>query len=69
MKKREKERSYVLTVFNEQGKKCAEYHGYDDLKPRTANVLLLNFRLFKFVLQALGILLGFVVGKFISSLL
>lgn len=69
MKQRDDKRSYILTIFDEQGKKCAEYHGDDDLKPGTANVLLLNFRLFKLVLQILGILLGFVIGEFISSLL
>lgn len=68
-KKRPKICSYSLKVFDEQGNEWAEYKGNNDLKPATANVLLLNFRLFKLVLQLFSFLLGFVLYKVISNLL
>ena len=60
---------YVLKVFDEQGNEWAEYKGNNDLKPATATVLLVNFRLFKLVLQLFSALLGLVLYKLVSGLL
>lgn len=68
LKKTRKPASYRLEVFDEEGNKRAEYEGNDDLKPRTASVLLVNFRLFKLLLMLFNCLLGFVIGKFLSGL-
>lgn len=68
MKQRSKPNRYLLEVFDEEGNKRAEYEGNDDLKPRTASVLLVNFRLFKLLLMLFNCLLGFVIGKFLSGL-
>ena len=69
MKQRSKIQHYILKVFDEERNEWTTYEGNNDLKPRTATVLLINFRLFKLTLQLLAILLGFIIGKFISSLL
>ena len=66
MKERLEKADYILKVFDEEGNQRAEYHGKDDLKPRTAAILFLHFRVVKAVLLALLLMLLLEVGKVLA---
>ena len=66
MKERLKENHYVLKVFDAQGSQRAEYSCKDDLKPRTAAILFLHFRVVKAVLLILAVLFALVFSEVFS---
>ena len=68
MKKHSEIDHYILKVFDEEGREWAEYRGKNDLKPSTATFLLVNFRMFKLVLNLLAGLFGLIVYKILSHL-
>lgn len=66
MQERLKESHYVLKVFDAQGRQRAEYSCKDDLKPRTAAILFLHFRVIKAVLLILAVLFALVFSEVFS---
>lgn len=59
---------FHLEVCDNPGDEPREYTGYDNLSPATANILLLNFSLFRLLLHALAILLGSIIGQLLFRL-
>ena len=68
MSKRSSAPSFNLEVRDYPGDDPRKYAGHDDLSPATANILLLNFSLFRLLLHALAILLGAIAGQVLFQL-